>query len=118
LLPKQFACLRVKGPEHPVIRTSDQDEIADGSSHRTKQLRFGEIIRPDLLSCGRIPRLQLAVMIGAGTNFQTDIFGLGPEPKLTRIQGHLLATETSAEVVVGGLAALGRSQCEARISFA
>jgi hypothetical protein len=118
LLPKQFACLRVKGPEHPVIRTSDQDEIADGSSHRTKQLRFGEIIRPDLLSCGRIPRLQLAVMIGAGTNFQTDIFGLGPEPKLTRIQGHLLATDTSAEVVVGGLAALGRSQCEARISFA
>src|SRR3984893_4430245 len=101
LLPQQFACLGMKGTEHPVIRTSDQDEIAGGSRHRTKQLRFWEIIRPDLLPGGRIPRLQLAVMIGAGTNLQTDIFGLRPEPKLTRIQGHLLAGKAAAEILVG-----------------
>jgi hypothetical protein len=40
-------------------------------------------------------------MIGSGTNLQTDIFRLGPEPKLTRIQRHLLAGKAAAEILVG-----------------
>ena len=71
-------------------------------------------MRPDLLPGGRIPRLQLAEMIGAGTNLQTDIFGLGPEPKLAGNQRHLLAGKAAAEILVGrnvdqaGLLAIGR----------
>ena len=101
MLPKQFACLGMIGAEHPVIGTSDQDEIAAGRGHRTKQLRFGKLCRPDLLSCGRIPRLQFTEMIGAGTNLQTDIFGFRPQPKLTFNQRHLLAGKASAEILVG-----------------
>jgi hypothetical protein len=35
LLPKQCACLGMKGTEHPVIRASDKDEVAGGCRHRT-----------------------------------------------------------------------------------
>src|ERR1700733_1523198 len=59
-------------------------------------------MRPGLLSGRGIPRLQLAIMIGAGNHRQTDILGLGPEPKLAWNQRHLLAGETAAEIVVGG----------------
>src|SRR5260221_4135694 len=62
VLPKQFACLGMKGTEHPVIRTSDQDEIAGGCRHPTEQVRIWGIIRTDLPSGGRVPRLPLARM--------------------------------------------------------
>src|SRR6202167_5384044 len=102
LLPQDFAGLRIEGPEHPVVGASYEDEIARGRGHRPEQLRFGEVMRPGLLSGGRIPRLQFAIVIGARNNRQTDIFGLRPEPKLTRNQWHLLPGKAAAEILVGG----------------
>src|SRR3984885_6735921 len=102
LLPKDLTRLRIEGPEHPVVGSSGKDQIAGGRGYRAEQLRFGEVMRPDLLARRRIPRLQLAKMIAAGCNRQTDIFGLGAEPELAWNQRHSLAGKAAAEVVVGG----------------
>src|SRR5438034_10997596 len=100
LLPKQFAGLGIEGTEIAIISSADEDEIARGRQHRTEQMRFCEIVRPDLLSGGRIPRLQLTIVIGARAYLQADILRLGAKPQLARIQRHLLAAKASAEIVV------------------
>src|SRR5215831_4511863 len=41
-------------------------------------------------------------MIGARTRSQPDVFRLGAEPKLARLERHLLAGEAAAEIIVGG----------------
>src|ERR1700748_1847825 len=40
-------------------------------------------------------------MVGARAHLQTDVFGLGAQPKLARHQGHLLAGQATTEIFVG-----------------
>src|SRR4029077_2166807 len=101
LLPQHVAGLGVVGAEHTVVGAPAQEEITSGRRHRTEQLRLREVMRPDLLSRRRIPRLQFTIMIGAGNDLQADILGLGYEPELALGQRDLLAGKTAAEILVG-----------------
>ena len=66
MLPQQIPGLGVEGAEHAVVGAADEDEVATGSQRGGHQLP-AEIMLPYLLAGGRIPGLELAEVVRAGT---------------------------------------------------
>src|SRR5580700_9586672 len=64
LLPQHVSGLGVESAEHAVISAADKDEVAAGSQHGGHKLP-PEIMLPRLFAGGRIPGLQLTVVIRA-----------------------------------------------------
>ncbi len=103
LLPQQLAGLGVEGAEVTVIGAADEDEIARRSPSPSRTAATSaKLCCHTFLPVDGIPGLELAEMIGARLGLQADVFRLGAEPELARLQRHLFAGEAAAEILVGG----------------
>src|SRR5262249_34173492 len=69
VLPKNFAVLGVKGAEQAIRRPSGEEHTAGRREHRAPVLRR-QVGGPGTFARVDIPRLQLANVIGAGTDAQ------------------------------------------------